>query len=64
MEYNTRIKIAFVKTESELLNYKDEDLVDWDSLSEKEQEEMRIKLNIQYLESLGAKNIRIKEKIV
>ena len=36
--------------------------MDWDSLSEKEQEEMRIKLNVQYLKSIGAKNIQVKEK--
>lgn len=54
----TRVFIAKVESIDDERDYRD-----WDSLSEKEQEEMRIKLNVQYLKSIGAKNIRVKEKI-
>ena len=38
------------------------DYRDWDSFSDEEQEDMRIKLNVQYLKSIGAKNLQVKEK--
>ncbi len=53
----TRVFIAKVESIDD-----ERDYMDWDSLSEKEQEEMRIKLNVQYLKSIGAKNIQVKEK--
>ena len=38
------------------------DYRDWDSFSDEEQEDMKLQLQIQFLNSIGAKNIQVKEK--
>lgn len=38
------------------------DYRDWNSFSDKEQEQMKLQLQIQFLNSIGAKNIQVKEK--
>ena len=38
------------------------DYRDWKSLSDKEREQMKLQLQMQFLESIGAKNIQVKEK--
>ena len=38
------------------------DYRDWDSFSDEEQEDMKLQLQMQFLESIGAKNIQVKEK--
>ena len=35
---------------------------EWDSFSDQEQEEIRLQLQLQFIESMGAKNIKVKEK--
>ena len=35
---------------------------DWKSLSDKEREQMKLQLQMQFLHSIGAKNIQVKEK--
>ena len=35
---------------------------DWKILSDKEREQMKLQLQIQFLNSIGAKNIQVKEK--
>ena len=39
------------------------DYRDWDSFSDEEREEMKLQLQIQFLNSIGAKNIKIKERV-
>ena len=38
------------------------DYRDWDSFSDEEQEDMKLQLQMQFLHSIGAKNIQVKEK--
>ena len=38
------------------------DYKDWDSFSDKEQEQMKLQFQMQFLNSIGAKNIQVKEK--
>lgn len=38
------------------------DYRDWNSFSDNEQEQMKLQLQLQFLNSIGAKNIQVKEK--
>ena len=57
MKLRNRTFIAFIKDESEIENIKDEDYVNFDELPKERQEYIRKKLQIQFLEAMGAKNI-------
>lgn len=58
MKLRNRTFIAFIKDESEIENIKDEDYVNFDELPKERQEYIRKKLQIQFLEAMGAKNIK------
>lgn len=58
MKLRNRTFIAFIKDESEIENIKDEDYVNFDELPKERQDYIRKKLQIQFLEAMGAKNIK------
>ena len=58
MKLRNRTFIAFIKDESEIENIKDEDYVNFDELPKERQDYIRKKLQIQFLEATGAKNIK------
>ena len=51
-----------LKTRVFIVTDESKDYRDWNSFSDKEQEQMKLQLQVQFLNSIGAKNIQVKEK--